>query len=202
MPTMVNLKTAGLRHYQLISAQPGLVPQQRGILTWARVWAATVFVDYVTGYTHVSLMNDQSGDATLAAKHEFEHLAANRGVKIKHYNADNGKFAEKSFMLDIKRCMQRVTFCGVGSHHQNGISDNAIQQLTLISRTLLVHSQCYWPEYITTMLWPFALKAAQGRINQLNMNLDEKTPDTRFSGVAAHHIQLKDFHTFGCPCYY
>ena len=97
--------------------------------------------------------------------------------------------------------MQRITFCGVEAHHQNGIFENAIKQLTLISRTLLVHSQRYWPEYITTMLWPFALKAAQDRINQLNMNLDGKTPDMRFSGVAAHYINLKDFHTFGCPCY-
>ena len=186
---------------QLISAQPGLVPQQRGIMTRARVWAATVFVDYVTGYTHVSLMNDQSGDATLAAKHEFEHLAATRGVKVKHYNADNGRFAEQTFLSDVKKCMQRITFCGVGAHHQNGISENAIKQLTLISRTLLVHAQRYWPEYITTMLWPFALKAAQDRLNQLNMNLDGKTPDMKFSGVAAHHIKLKDFHVFGCPCY-
>ena len=51
------------------------------------------------------------------------------------------------------------------------------------------------------MLWPFALKAAQDRLNQINVNLDGKTPDMRFSGVAANNIRLRDFHTFGCPCY-
>ena len=146
---------------QLISAQPGLVPQEKGILTRARIWAATVFVDYVTGYIHVGLMTDQSGEATLQAKHNFEHLSATRGVNIKSYHADNGRFAERSFMDDIKRCLQRITFCGVGAHHQNGITENAIKQLTLISRTLLVHAQNHWPEYISTMLWPFALKAVQ-----------------------------------------
>src|SRR6056300_1274480 len=55
--------------------------------------------------------------------------------------------------------------------------------------------------YITTMLWPFALKAAQDRLNQLNIDLDGKTPDMKFSGVASMALRLRDFHTFGCPCY-
>ena len=51
------------------------------------------------------------------------------------------------------------------------------------------------------MLWPFALKAAQYRLNQLNVNLDETNPDMIFSGVAAKNTRLRDFHTFGCLCY-
>ena len=186
---------------QLISAQPGLVAQEKGSMTRARIWAATVFVCYVTGYIHVALMTDQSGDQTLEAKHDFEHKCGTRGVDVKHYHADNGRFAEKSFLDSIKKCMQRITFCGVGAHHQNGITENTIKQLTLTSRTILLHAQSHWPEYITTMLWPFALKAAQDRMNQLNMDLDGRTPDMKFSGVAAHTLRLRDFHTFGCPVY-
>jgi len=175
---------------QLISAQPGLVPQEKGIMTRARICAATVSVDYVTGYIHVGLMRDQSGDSTLQCKHEFEHLCATRDVSVKHYHADNGRFAERSWMDDAKESSQRVTFCGVGAHHQNGITENAIKQLTLVSRTLLLHAQNHWPEYITTMLWPFALKAAQDRLNQLNINLEGKTPDIQFSGVATRTLRL------------
>ena len=51
------------------------------------------------------------------------------------------------------------------------------------------------------MVWPFALKAAQDRLNQLNVNLDGTTLDMRFSGVAAKNLILRDFHTFVCPCY-
>ena len=87
----------------LISAQPGLVPQERGILTRARIWAASIFVDYSSGYIHVGLLGDQSGDSTLKSKHDFEHLAGTRNVDIKAYHADNGRFAEKTFMDDIKR---------------------------------------------------------------------------------------------------
>ena len=186
---------------QLISAQPGLVPQSKGLLTRARIWAATIYVDYVTGYVHVGLMQDQSGESTLQTKHDFEHLCATRGVTVKHYHADNGRFAERSFTDDVKKSLQRITFCGVGAHHQNGITKNTIKQLTLISRTLLVHAQGLWPEYITTMLWPYALKAAQDRINQLNIDLHGKTPDMKFSGVASTNLRMRDFHTWGCPCY-
>ena len=75
------------------------------------------------------------------------------------------------------------------------------KKLTLIYRTLLVHAHNHWPEYISTMLWPFSLKAAQDHINQLNVNLDGTTPDMRFSGVAAKNLILRNFHTFGCHWY-
>ena len=61
---------------KLISAQPVFVPQEKGILTRAIIWASTVFIDYVTGYVHVALMTDQSGESTIQAKHDYEHLAA------------------------------------------------------------------------------------------------------------------------------
>lgn len=186
---------------QLTLAQPGLVPQAKGFATRARIWAATVFIDYATSFMYVSLMDQQSGEATLQAKHNFENLAASQDVDIKSYHADNGRFAERAFLDDAKKSHQRVTFCSVGAHHQNGITENAIKQLTLSARTLLVHAQTFWPEYISTMLWPFALKAAQDRHNQLNIDLQGKSPDMKFSGVAASTFRFRDFHTFGCPCY-
>ena len=111
-------------------------------------------------------MTDQSGEYTLQAKHDYKHLSATRNVKVKHYHADNGHLAERSFTNDCKASTQRITFCGVGAHHHNGIAENTIKKLLLISRTLFVHAQNYWPEYISTMLWQFALKVAQDRLNQ------------------------------------
>ena len=144
-------------------------------------------------------MTDQSGESTLQSKHDYKHLAATRNVKVKHYHADNGRFVERSFTNDCKASTQRITFFGVGAHHQNGIAENKIKQLTLISWTLLVHAQNHWPEYISMMVCPFALKAAQDCLNQLNVNLDGTTPDMTFSGVAAKNLRLHYFHTFGCP---
>ncbi len=97
--------------------------------------------------------------------------------------------------------MQCLSLCAVGAHHQNGIVKRLIKLLTLVSRTLLLHAQRLWPEYISTILWPLALKVAQDRLNQLNINLDGKTPEMLISDVAAASLWLRDFHTWGCLVY-
>lgn len=186
---------------QMISAQPGLVPQEKGHLTRGRIWACAVFIDYYTGFTYAALMRDLTAESTLAAKREFEQRCAIRGVTVAHYHADNGRFAEPAFVQDCRACHQELTFCGVGAHHQNGITERAIKDVTLILRTLLLHAMRYWPEYIATMLWPFAAKCAQDRINNLQANLDHETPDMWFSGVCWVNVQLKHYHTFDCPVY-
>ena len=69
---------------QIISEKPGLIPQEKGNLTRARIWACTVFIDYYAGYVFVALMRDLTAESTLAAKKEFEHHCAVRGVKVEH----------------------------------------------------------------------------------------------------------------------
>ena len=64
-----------------------------------------------------------------------------------------------------------------------------------------MYDQNHWTEYISTILWPFALKAAQDPLNQLNAKLQGTTPDMRYSWVAAMTLRLRDFHTFLFPCY-
>ena len=79
--------------YQMISAQPGLIPQEKGNLTRARIWACTVFLDYYTEYVFFALMRDLTAESKLVAKKEFEHRCAVRGVKVEHYHEDNGRFS-------------------------------------------------------------------------------------------------------------
>ena len=98
---------------QLISAQPGLIPQEKGNLTRGRIWACTIFVDYFTDFVFVALMRDLTGESTLAAKKEFEHRCAVRGIEGKHYHVDNGRFDEPTFVNKCKYFRQDLTFCGV-----------------------------------------------------------------------------------------
>ena len=72
---------------QLISAQPDLVPKECGVVTWARILVATVFVDYATRYIHLALMRDQTNQATLEAKEAFEHFSSTCNVCPRHYRA-------------------------------------------------------------------------------------------------------------------
>ncbi len=186
---------------QLILVQPGLVPQDKGSLTHPWIWATTIFIDYFTKVVYFLLITDQMAESALKAKYSFEHMVGTRNVPIKHYHANNGIFTDSLFCDDCANSMQRLSLCAIGAHHQNDIVKHAIKLLTLISRTLLLHAQQHWPEYITTMLWPLALKAAQDRMNQLTVNLQGRTPEVNFSDVASATLCFQDCHTWECPCY-
>ena len=117
------------------------------------------------------------------------------------YHADNGRFAEHTFKEDCNNKLQCLTFCWVDNHHRNRITEWIIKQLTLASRTMLLHAQRFWPEYISSMLWPFALLAAADRINNMHIDMDGMTPNMKFSQVADSAVRLRNYHTFGCPVY-
>ena len=141
-------------------------------------------------------MRDLTAESTLAAKKEFDHCCAVRGVKVEHYHADNGIFAEPAWINECKRCKQDLTFCGVGAHHQSGISEIKIKHVTLVSRTMLLHVIQCWPAFITIMLWPFSTKCTQDIMNNLHVDLNLETPDMKFSNTKAVNVQLKHYHIF------
>ena len=49
---------------------------------------------------------------------------AQSGHMVKHYPADNGRFADNGFIDEINEKYQKITFCGVGSNYYNGIVEN------------------------------------------------------------------------------
>ena len=112
-------------------------------LTRGKIWACTMFVDYFTGFVFVAFIRDLTSESTLVAKKEFEHRCAVRGLEVKHYHADNGRFYETAFVNECKRCRQDLIFCGVGARRQNGISERKIKDITLISRKILLHAMRY-----------------------------------------------------------
>ena len=193
---------AGVSVDHLISAQPGFFPQSTGILTTKRITAASVFVDHFTDFVHVVLQTSGSSSETLRAKHDFDQFATEHGVRISHYHSDNGRFSESSFKDDAKFNAQSVSFCGVGHHAQNGIVERRIGLLTEHARTMLLFAQRMWPQAISPMLWPFALKMAANLHNYFNLDSDGNSPASKFMRVRQDSlVTLSDFHTFGCPCY-
>ena len=144
-------------------------------------------------------MRSAPQDETLAAKRAYKRLAATHEATIWRYHADNGSFTEKAFRATVDDANQLISYCVMGAHHQNGIAENHIKQLTLTSHTLLLHAKRFWEEAITTMLWPFALKTAAERHNRLKIDTDGVTPK-QFSGIRTA-MNLKDEHPWGCPIY-
>ena len=128
-------------------------------------------------------------------------MLAQAGRQVKHYHADNGRFADKGFKDDTNEKNQKLTFCAAGAHHQAGIIENKNKILTQGARTLLLHGIRMWPQMIDSMFWPFAFKAMAERMNTLHINLDGSTPESLLYDVKVEDIPVKTYHTLFCPVY-
>ena len=187
---------------QIVSAQPGLVPQMSGFLTHDRLWGATTFVDHVSDYVYVHLMKNFSIEETLSAKKAFEKIFSGADCEVRSYRADNGRFADSKWQESCDKLGQGLTFCGVGNHRQNGKIEAKNKQLTLAARTLLLHGMRLWPEMISTYFWPFAMKAAAEAHNKLAIDADGNTPESRLFGVKQpESLPVQSFHTLFCPVF-
>lgn len=185
---------------QLESTAPGLIAQMKGMLTRQRYRAATVFVDHFSGLSYVHLQKSTNAVETLAAKHAFELYAKTHGNSILHYHADNGRFAENLWKQDVLAQGQKLTFCGVSAHHQNGVAEKRIRDLQDMARTSLIHANRRWRTAINVHLWPYALRKANESMNVSITKGSTASPLELFTGVKVHP-NLRVEHPFGCPAY-
>jgi hypothetical protein len=186
---------------QIVSAQPGLIPQMSGFLTSRRIWGCTTFYDHGSDFVYVHRMRNFTVDGTILAVNVFEKVLAQAQRFVKHYHADTGAFAHKGFLNEVNRKSQKITFCAVGAHHQNGIIENKNNMLTLSAQTLRLHGIRMWPQMIDTTFWPFAFKAETKRHNCLLLNNQGLTLNAVLHGVPLDAIPIKTYHTLFCPVY-
>ena len=185
---------------QMISTQVGFVAQMKGKLTTDRYRAATIFVDHYSRLRFVYPMRNLSSEETINAKLAFEQFARNHGVTIYHYHADNGRFADNAFKSACEVSHQRLTFCGVNAHFQNGIAERAIRDLQEVARKQLLHARHRWPAAVHLALWPYAVRNAAVLYNSLPVLEDGTSRLEKFSSVRVG-AKMRTFHTFGCPVY-
>ena len=79
-------------------------------LTSKRLWGATTFVDHISDYVYVNLMRDSTLNETLLAKEAIEKVMAQAGRYVKHYHADNGRFADNGFIDAINTNDNKINF--------------------------------------------------------------------------------------------
>eukprot|EP00957_Ditylum_brightwellii_P053332 4043074-Ditylum_brightwellii.AAC.1 len=65
---------------------------------------------------------------------------------------------------------------------------------------MLLHAKRHWPDYITTILWPYALKMAEVYCNKFDVDEDGISPEEIFSNVCSVQ-NLTEHHPWGCPVY-
>jgi hypothetical protein len=95
--------------------------------------------------SYVHLQESLTSADTVEAKEVFEAFARNMGVRIQHYHADNGRFADNDFMNTVKKQQQTISFCGVNAHFQNGIAEKRMRDLQEQARTMLLHAKSRCP---------------------------------------------------------
>ena len=177
---------------------PGFVPIAKGQPTVHKFCGASVFVDHASDFTYVHMHHHLMMDKTIDAKHVFERLAAQHGVRILHYHCDNRRFAGKAFVDDVRAGHQTITFCGVGAHHQNGVTERRIRDITENARTSLLHTAHRWPKAIAANLWSQAIKHVVNVRNSLPRPGKTESPLSKFAGTSVQP-NLKHFRPFGCP---
>ena len=185
---------------QLESNTPGFIAQLKGKLTQQRYHYATVFVDQFFGYTFVHLQRRITSEETVQAKHAFERAAEQRGVKILHYHADNGRFADNAFIADCNAQSKSLSYCGVNAHFQNGIAERRIRDLQEQTRTCILYAMNKWKRMILICLWPYAMRHANDVANSTPRKSEDSSPIERFTGVPVRP-KLRHYHAFGCPTY-
>ena len=185
---------------QLESPVPGFVPIAKGQPTVRRYRGASVFVDHASDFTYVHMHQHLTTDETIDAKHAFEHLVEQLGVRVLHYHCDNGRFAVKAFVDDVRAAHQTITFCGVGAHHENGVVERRIRDITENARTSLLRAAHRWPKAIAANLWPQAIKHVINVRNSLPRPGKTESPLSKFAGTSIQP-NLKHCHPFGCPVY-
>jgi hypothetical protein len=152
------------------------------------------------------LQKDGSSAETLKAKRAFELYARERGIKIRHYHADNGRFVDKTMhgkMPYWKKIKASPIYCGVNAHWQNSIAERRIRDLKEQSRTMLLYAEHHWPDAICTRLWPYAMSTACQIFNDaptLKGDQKDRTPEEVFSGTSIA-AEVRHHHTLGCPAY-
>jgi len=185
---------------QLESSLPGFIALLKGRPTKRRYRAVTVFVDHYSRLSYVHMQQQLTSNETLEAKHAFEAFARKHGVVVKHYHADNGRFADNAFVQDVKLQGQTISFCGVNAHFQNGIAEKMIRDLQEAGRKSLLHAKARWPTAVELYLWPYAIHSANHLRNTLPDSKDGSCPLERFARADVAP-KLKENHAFGCPVY-
>eukprot|EP00957_Ditylum_brightwellii_P128789 9824369-Ditylum_brightwellii.AAC.1 len=131
---------------QLKSGTPGFVAQFKGRLTKKRYRAVTIFIDHFSDLTYIYEQSRLTSKETVAAKAAFETFACNKDVLIKHYHADNGRFADNAFVRICIEKGQTLSYCAANFHFQNGQAEKRIQDIQEHARKGLLHGQSRWPE--------------------------------------------------------
>lgn len=187
-------------HYE--SSVRGRLPNTRGRESEHRQYVGgMIFYDHASGRISVHHQPTLGGTDTIRSKFKYEQDCRRYGIEIQKYHADNGVFTSEAFLQDLESERQTINLAGVGAHHQNPYAERAIQTITYMARTMLIHAKICWPDEFDIKLWPFALDYACWIHNHLPNKYTGLAPEEIFSGSRLNCTYLRRARVWGCPAY-
>jgi hypothetical protein len=117
------------------------------------------------------------------AKHAFEKFTTEHDVPFHHYRCDNGLYSNDAFKESCKSSHQRLTFCGVNAHFQNGIAISESKQKQLL------HAHALWTAAVHFAPWPYATW------NAILLNFARPAISTATNGDYSLQLIVESFFT-------
>ncbi len=125
---------------QITSTEVGFYAQLKGKLTKKRYNSTIVSVDHFSCLRFDHLQLNNKFNKTFTTKLAFKQYMAEHRVKILHNHCNNGRFHDNAFQQACHEARQQLTFYGVNAHIQNGIAEQAIQDLSESTQEQLLHA--------------------------------------------------------------
>ena len=125
----------------IVLQQPGLTPQSHGKLTHARYYGSVLYFDDTPDYLYSHLVHGISSKEILESKLAYEIVLFSYKRTVKSYHADNLCFNDSNLTGSYIKGGQQISFCGVGAHHQSGIVEARVKEVSYAARTLLLHAK-------------------------------------------------------------
>ena len=105
------------------------IAHMKGRLTNKRYRYATVFVDQLLDLKYVHCMYEITSEETIYSKNFFEKHSEGFNLRVEHYQCNNRRFADNTFIHHFKGMGQGITYCAVNAHFQNGHAEKVIRDL-------------------------------------------------------------------------
>jgi hypothetical protein len=161
----------------------------------------TIFYDHYSSFVSVHHQPTLGATETIKSKRAFEIQALGCGNVLEKFRTDNGIFTSKLWLDSLMSANQFQSLSGVGAHHQNGVAERAIQTVTLMARSMLLHMALHWPDQFSEDLWPFALDYSAFIHNHMPKRSQGLAPIELFCGTRLNCSYLRRARVFGCPSF-
>ena len=74
-------------------------------------------------------------------------------------------------MAHIREHNQKLSYCGVNTHHKNGAAEQAICTVSECAGALMLHAEIHWKDAVASELWPIAVDYTVYLYNHLPKNI-------------------------------